>query len=230
VATYLFSNNAQTTIPGSITAAATSIAVQSGAAFSAPGTGDQFVARIENTGTPGSTVYEYVLVTTNSANTFTVTRGVEGTSGFAFTAGATITQVWTAAAMVSTPRGTLGYAAITANQTNITGLADITSLAVTVTVGAGRRLRLSAYCYAFTGGTADGYDVNIAEGATQLTQYRITNPGGTGFAVNPVVVIQPTAGAHTYKVTAVHSSGANAGAFNAQATAPGFILCEDIGT
>lgn len=128
------------------------------------------------------------------------------------------------------PRGILGYAQVTTNQNGIgTAPIDLIGLSVTVTVGTGRRIRVSAQVRAnkATGG-ATWVDVSIKEGATNL-QSGVITPGGDGYFTlhNPSVVLTPTAGAHTYKLSGV----CNTGTFNAQGDPlfPMFILVEDIG-
>lgn len=91
---------AQTTVSGSITAGATSIAALSTANFPVPSAGQQFTFLLIDSGnpaysvnTPLATPYEYVYCTTNTVGTNTLgglTRGVAGTSAHAFFAGATL--------------------------------------------------------------------------------------------------------------------------------------------
>lgn len=78
-----FTNNAKTTLNGSITNSATSIVVTSGSVFPALAGGDYFYATIED----NALVREIVKVTARSGNTLTVVRGVDGTIGTAFASG-----------------------------------------------------------------------------------------------------------------------------------------------
>ncbi len=141
-----------------------------------------------------------------------------------------------AAAISANPLGTIGYAQIVAAQALISGQVDIAGLASTVTVGAGRRIRITAYCANFSGTVAtDKFSVQIWEGATQLQSQascvEAAAAGGnasTFFTVTAIV--QPSAGLHTYKVGAVRNNGTGTGTFGASATAPAFINVEDIGT
>jgi len=108
---------------------------------------------------------------------------------------------------------------------------DITGLSVTVTVVAGRRIRITASGAFFDTVATDVVQMNIKEGATQLQQAAIV-PGAASANVNvekSVVIASPSAGAHTYKVSAIRSTGTGAVTFNAGATFPAFILVEDIG-
>lgn len=230
MATYLFANNAQSTTTAILGSAVTSITVQSGAAFSAPGTGDQFVARIDDTGTPGSTKYEYILVTANSGNVLTAIRGVEGTSAQAFATAATITQVFTAAALTSTPRGTLGYVQVVAAQGTITAEVALTSLTIAAVVGAGRRIRVSAYTSVYSTVANDAILLNIREGGTYLKTAEIwavvINQDVT---LNTAVILTPTAGSHTYFLSMSRPAGTGSVTMNASTTNPAYLLVEDVG-
>lgn len=123
--------------------------------------------------------------------------------------------------------GTLGYAQVTANQTGITTAADLTSLSVPVTVGTGRRIKITGHCFQFTrtAGTVTYIDFRIAEGATLLNRTTLVCPNTyAGGSVEHV--LSPSAGAHTYKLQAGTDGTITA---EAAATSPLFILVEDIG-
>jgi len=79
-----YANNAQTTLAAAIAAADTTITVSSAAGFPSQ---PQFRIRIDN---------ELLLVTAVSGTTWTVQRGVEGTTAAAHASGATVTHVLTA--------------------------------------------------------------------------------------------------------------------------------------
>jgi len=85
----LFTNNAATTLASDITNSATSLTVASGkgALFPSPSSPDYFLATLDD-----GTNVEIVKVTARSADTFTIVRGFDGTSGTAFAA-ATPTKV-----------------------------------------------------------------------------------------------------------------------------------------
>jgi hypothetical protein len=89
MATEKFANNAQTTLVGDINDSVTSISVASGSGFPAS---EQFRIRIDN---------ELMLVTTggSGSTTWTVTRGVEGTTATAHCGGALVTHGLTAGAI-----------------------------------------------------------------------------------------------------------------------------------
>lgn len=88
MATEKYVNNAQTTLNGSINNSTTTVVVTSAASFSASG---NFRIIVDS---------EIMLVTSVSSNTFTVTRGVEGTSGASHSSGASCTHVLTAASLL----------------------------------------------------------------------------------------------------------------------------------
>lgn len=90
-----FANRAQSTLSSDISAGATSIGLVDGSAFS--GSGDYRVIIVH----PTNGAYEYCKITARSTNTLTATRGQEGTTGQAFPAGSTVTQVLTAAGMTN---------------------------------------------------------------------------------------------------------------------------------
>lgn len=142
-------------------------------------------------------------------------------------------DVLTEAHVDSLPAGWLGYVEKTADQTTISSEVDVSSLTVTVTVNANRRLYLVAFVNA--GGTVvdNRIAVWIKEGATQLqgavASVPIADASLTTMSFSPSAVITPSAGVHTYKITAGRITGA--GTFNIQAssTSPCYLLVRDVG-
>lgn len=128
--------------------------------------------------------------------------------------------------------GTLGYAQRTTDQTGITTATDITGLSVTVTVGAGRRIRLHAWCpYWITTVAGDRGEIKIQEGATILAFTESTNPGTAGnFGISAHAVITPSAGSHSYKVVFGRAAGTGTLTFGGSTTSPAFLMAEDVGT
>jgi hypothetical protein len=92
MATEKFANNAQSNLAAAIAAGDTSLTVVNGSAFPASGT---FRVLIDG---------EILLVTAVAGNTFTVTRGAEGTTASAHANAAYVTHVLTAAALLNCPR------------------------------------------------------------------------------------------------------------------------------
>lgn len=183
-----------------------------------------------------ATTFEIVEVASVSGTTLTLSggagvgRGLENTTAIAHSTGATVGNDLTAYMLLARfPWGALGYAQVTANQTGITTQVDVTGLSVTVTVGTGRRIKITAYtAAALSTVTTDNCEITINEGATQLSQAN-TIGGNGGAELLAQVVIQPSAGSHTYKVTALRALGTGSMTFSANANYPGFILVEDIG-
>jgi hypothetical protein len=128
------------------------------------------------------------------------------------------------------PVGILGYAEITANQTGITTITDITGLSVAVTVGASRRIRVSVHVPTTTSSVAtDRGQAYIREGSTQLAASTkrfsgINGESGFDFAW----IGLPSAGSHTYKASYARITGTGNHEWNAGTTAPAFIMVEDI--
>lgn len=85
--TVLFSNNAQTTIAGSISAGSTSVALSpgTGAEFPNPSAGQVFLGTFNDAAT--GLLYEIVQVTARSTDTLTITRAQEGTAALSWSAG-----------------------------------------------------------------------------------------------------------------------------------------------
>lgn len=87
-----WSNNGITTLTANISNAATTATVDNGAVFGTPSASNEMTAVIRQGATR-----ELVHITNVSGNTLTLVRGREGTTGQAFTAGATIANVVTKA-------------------------------------------------------------------------------------------------------------------------------------
>lgn len=81
----VFTNNARTTLSGSLTNVATSASVVDGSVFPAPTGGDYAYLTIEE-----GVLVEIVKLTARSTNTLTITRAQDGTTGQAFTTAATV--------------------------------------------------------------------------------------------------------------------------------------------
>ena len=141
-------------------------------------------------------------------------------------AGAAVSgEVLTAANVNKLPGGWIGYAEVTANQTGITAVTDLTGLSVAVTVGTSRRLRVTGFIHI---GNVAGSSISFAikEGATTLQDAVANSVAGAVWTMAVHTVLTPTAGAHTYKLTLAGSSATD---MLAATTYPAFILVEDIG-
>lgn len=132
------------------------------------------------------------------------------------------------ASALATSAITLGYAQVTANQTGITAVADLTGLSVTVTVPAGgRRIKVTGQVL-MSNGTANGSSaLFIYKDGSQVQQVNVNNTGA-GYAVTTTAIFSDvaTAGSHTYKLRGQGLVGTTSVA--AGATFPSFILVEAI--
>ncbi len=125
------------------------------------------------------------------------------------------------------PAGNLGYVVKTTNQTGFSAIADITGLSVTVTVGSGRRIKVSGKINITQNTSTGSASMYLYESTTQLdavTQSDLAGWIGTRFIS---VILTPTAGSHTYKLRL--STDAGTVDENATTTVPAYIMVEDIG-
>ena len=144
----------------------------------------------------------------------------------AFNAG----DVLTASNMNLLPAGRIGSASITADQTSISTMADITSLTVTFTAITGR-LYLITGKIDFLSSVADGvwgfYVTNSANTQqNQATGIILSTNSHTGIVH---AVVQPTSGSVTYKLRMERVSGTGTYTMQASSTRPAFILVQDLG-
>ncbi len=117
----LLANNAQTTLSAAITTTgATTLTVTSASAFPATGT---FRVLVDS---------ELMSVTGVSGTTFTVTRGVEGTSAATHTSGATISQVITAAGLLAAGAASNAQTAALSSDYTVTGTMANAGLSVSL--------------------------------------------------------------------------------------------------
>lgn len=131
----------------------------------------------------------------------------------------------------SQPSGmALAYAEVTTGQTTITTETDLTNLTVTVTVPAGRRIRVVGRIAANGTVASSTPAMNIKEGATVLHNIQIQNSTtpGNGTTLEGDVILLPTAGTHTYKLSLQLAAGTGSVGMAAGATFPAYILVEDI--
>jgi hypothetical protein len=137
-------------------------------------------------------------------------------------------EVLTAANLAKYPKGWLGYASVTSNQSGIGSTpTDLTGLTVTVTVPANRLVRVSGYAQVFT---ASGVyaAVTMLEDGSQVGRVGRTLPGvGESTTVSAFTLVLPTAGSHTYKLQGESSSSTFT--LEASSSLPAWILVEDIG-
>ena len=145
-------------------------------------------------------------------------------------------DIWTSANVDELPGGWLAWASVTADQTGIAAGAevDLTGLTETVTVPAGRRLKLTASCNLRRPSAAsDGLMLLlIKEGSTYLGGAKrlsgVVSQNQEWHAA-PIALVAPSAGAHTYKLTAWNLAAGGTLELKAEANMPAFLLIEDIG-
>lgn len=126
--------------------------------------------------------------------------------------------------------GSLGYASATANQGSITSEADLTSLTSTVTVPANHRIKISAQIDVQSSAASDRVTLRIKESTTVLQACRVVVVAvDTGESINCEVVLTPSGGSHTYKLSLERDTGTGNAQLNASSTMPAYILVEDIG-
>lgn len=123
----------------------------------------------------------------------------------------------------------LGYAEVTASQTGITTLADLTGLSVTVTVPtlvAGKKVIIEGWIpQIYSTVATDRADFAIREGSTALAYaYGAAQASSTGWGGATIKCrISPTAGSHTYKLSLARGVGSGSLATYADSTTKAFI-------
>lgn len=128
------------------------------------------------------------------------------------------------------PLGQLGYAEVTADQTAITSVVDLTGLSAAVTAGSNRRIRIRAQGQFYTDGSDHRVGFFIQEGATIIQQGNFLLSITSGAQLCSLeAIITPSSGAHTYKLTAQRTTGGGNVILFAAATRAAYILVEDIG-
>jgi hypothetical protein len=235
----VFANVAESTLAVAALSTDTTGTLVAGAPFPAAG---QYRLRLDDSlQQPGgiATRYELCRATFNAGNVVNLFRtgaDLEGTTAQGWPIGTAVRAIVTAAGLTNAiatipAQGTLpgGYAARTANQGPMAGTWTITGSTITVTVGAGRRIRVSGETLLGSTVSTDVIGMSIYEGATELA--RSQSPPAGSFAVSLLcaAVLTPTAGSHTYSLTVKVASGSGNLTVTAGAVAPTYILAEDIG-
>jgi hypothetical protein len=141
-------------------------------------------------------------------------------------------EVVTAAKMNLLPKGVLGYAEVTANQVTISTVTDLTGLSVTVSVASGHRIKITAGGDTSITDTAGVALAQIKESGTVLGRWARWEARSTNQQMSSQrsVVLAPSVGSHTYKLTLERAAGTGTVGLVAGAGNPAFILVEDIGT
>lgn len=126
------------------------------------------------------------------------------------------------------PAGYLAEAKLTANSGSAAQTPLVVpGLSISITVPAGRRIRLSFSGQMVHSGTGTLARVYIQEGATVLTQAYYSLGGNNFVHAHFVALIQPAAGSHTYDI--YMSSDVNTINVNANPQQPAWHWAEDLG-
>jgi hypothetical protein len=139
VAAELFANDVTTTLATTITSATTNISLASAAGLPTFTAGDTMRVRIEPAIPTG--VYEIMLATALTGTTLTVTRGQEGTTAAAWTAGANISFVVTAATLTGLAAAAVSSTLFVTQFGASTGTDDTTALNAALASAGGKVLR-----------------------------------------------------------------------------------------
>ncbi len=128
--------------------------------------------------------------------------------------------------------GTLGTPGVrTASQTGIITEVDLINLATTITVGAGRRIKVSYHMVTSRTITDGNVSMRIKEGTVMLLNNFFSNSlANAGESRSGFVLLTPTAGVHTYKLTMLRDTGTGTVALVADPLFPASIIAEDIGS
>jgi len=126
------------------------------------------------------------------------------------------------------PRGLVGQAKKTTNQSGISGETDVSGLSVALTTVAGRVYKLTALVRATQGSPASPVVCRITNGSnTSLGATVFTTTAGWTLTHNVLTYDVPGAGSTTYKVRMATSFGTVQ--VDASATAPAVLMVEDVG-
>lgn len=120
----------------------------------------------------------------------------------------------------------IAYASSTVAQSGIGSETDITGTIVTVTVPAGRRIRVVGRIEVGSPSTNLNAFLLVKEGATEIGRAAAVVNTSTESTLTAETIISPSAGSHTYKLTLQ----TNTGTINISnvANSPNYILVEDI--
>jgi hypothetical protein len=126
------------------------------------------------------------------------------------------------------------YGQITANGPTVTTTeTDVITAPAFTPISATRLIRVSIHVRGINGSVAnDAFSYKIKEGATQLNEETVwslsSGTGSPGFDMEHYIP-NPSAAAHTYKMTGVRSTGTGNQVVQAAATYPCQIIVEDVG-
>lgn len=137
----------------------------------------------------------------------------------------------TPAPAATAPSSTLGYAQVVADQGSIgVGGADLTGLTTTVTVPAGRRLRVSGKVLFKSTVANDRADLQLRDSTNDVHQISCAHLplANAEQTCHIEAVLTPAAGTHTFKLWANRSSGTGTVTMAAAGDWPAFLQVEDV--
>lgn len=111
----------------------------------------------------------------------------------------------------------------TGGQSGISTVTDITGMSVTVKTDGLRKVVVESQQLTSATATADEIRMSIKEGATTLAIDQDSTTNGKALLLKPSVILTPTAGSHTYKLTLERTSGAGTMSTLLDVTFPAFI-------
>lgn len=189
---------------------------------------DRAVITLDPNRVNGAPEIVYVTAHTGSATSATILRGQEGTAARQHPSGTFWVHAPTA---LDLALGQIGYDDVVGDQGGITTTeTDVTGLAVTFMATANRRTKVTYRGAHFSSVANDTAVIRLKEGATQLVSHQSEGLNPTRHThYHAEVVLTPSAGAHTYKVTVQRNGGSGNITHRGTATDPAFILVEDIG-
>jgi hypothetical protein len=151
-------------------------------------------------------------------------------SRVAYPGTAVTNDVLTAANVNNLPGGEIGHAELVADSSTFSSvLTDISGLSQTVTVNTNRKIRITFDASVNTSAT-DACFFFIREGSTQLRAItHVWGPNSTSSYIHFSVVISPSSGSHTYKISGQANTGTTNVKILASATNPAQMTIDDIG-
>ena len=127
------------------------------------------------------------------------------------------------------PRGVVAYGSVTANQSNITTVVDLTGLTATWTANPTRTYRTTAFFNMNSSVAGDASEVDLVDAAATVKQWAFVRLTGAGVSEFHTVSVVETglSGTVTRKVQAKRVAGTGALMMVANANAPAYIVVED---
>ena len=127
--------------------------------------------------------------------------------------------------------GILGIVKAVISQGSITTVTDLTDCSVTVTIAAGRTIRITGQGGVYGTVSDDQFLGKIKEGDTDLGYwFNASLPvSGRDVLQHGCCIINPSAGPHTYKLTLERTAGTGTGNIVSTSVDPILLLVEDIG-